>query len=344
MLVSDFDFDLPEELIAQEAAPRGQSRLLAVDRSTGDLKDGSITDLPDRLQPGDLLVVNNTRVFAARLIGRRVPSGGVVECLLLREESPGVWMALMHPGQKLKPGARVRFEGVDGTIDGEVLDRHFFGRRTVRLEGQGGELHDLIDRLGHIPLPPYIKRLDTLADRDRYQTVFAAEAGAVAAPTAALHFSEALFARLAAAGVERTFVTLHVGVGTFKPVTADRLEDHAMHAESYTITREAADAINRARSDGRRVIAVGTTSARVLETQPSDAALRATRGQTQIFIHPPYRWRHVDALITNFHLPRSTLIALVAAMIGLDEQRRLYEIAIENRYRFFSYGDGMFVE
>jgi S-adenosylmethionine:tRNA ribosyltransferase-isomerase len=345
VLVSDFDFDLPEELIAQEAAPRGQSRLLTVDRSTGDLKDGSITDLPDRLQPGDLLVVNNTRVFAARLIGRRVPSGGAVECLLLREETPGVWTALMHPGQKLKPGARVRFEGVDGAIDGEVLDRHFFGRRTVRLEGQGGELHDLIDRLGHIPLPPYIKRLDTLADRDRYQTVFAQPRGSVAAPTAGLHFTTEILDRLHARGIDRTEITLHVGYGTFKPVRVENVEAHQVDPEFYEISAAAAAAINNARAEGRRIIAVGTTTTRALEDSAARHAglVAAGAAEADTFIYPGHRFQVLGGLLTNFHLPKSSLLMLVAAFAGRDRVLEAYREAVRRRYRFYSYGDAMLV-
>ena len=236
MLVADFDFDLPDDLIAQEAAPRGTSRLLVVRRS-GDLtKDAAISDLFRYLEPGDLLVVNDTRVFAARLLGRRDPSGGAVECLLLRRLDGNVWEALVHPGQKLKPGSRVRFEGPAGVLEGEVVAQHFFGRRTLRLEAPGGaDVDALVDALGHMPLPPYIKRTDTSADRERYQTVFAASRGSVAAPTAGLHFNEELLAALAARGVERVDITLHVGYGTFKPVRTDTVESHLVDPEPYVI-------------------------------------------------------------------------------------------------------------
>jgi S-adenosylmethionine:tRNA ribosyltransferase-isomerase len=345
VLVSDFDFDLPEELIAQEAAPRGESRLLVLDRTTGHVTDSTVAGLADLLRPGDLLVVNNTRVFAARLIGRRVPSGGAVECLLLREESAGVWTALMHPGQKLKPGARVRFEGPEGTIDGEVLERHFFGHRTIRLEPHGGTLHDLIDALGHIPLPPYIKRADTLADRERYQTVFASPRGSVAAPTAGLHFTSAILERLEARGVERIEITLHVGYGTFKPVRVAEVEAHRVDPERSEITDAAAAAINRARLQGRRVIAVGTTTTRALEDRAARSGGTVTAGLTDagLFIYPGHEFRVIDGLFTNFHLPKSSLLMLVAAFAGREHVLGAYREAVRRRYRFYSYGDAMLI-
>lgn len=345
MLVSEFDFDLPEELIAQEAAPRGQSRLLALDRTSGAVTDARVADLPELLNPGDLLVVNNTRVFAARLLGHRVPSGGAVECLLLREHAPGLWTALMHPGQKLKPGARVRFEGEAGVIDGEVLERHFFGRRTVRLEPRGGDLDALIDALGHIPLPPYIKRADTFADRERYQTIFAASRGSVAAPTAGLHFTPEILERLRARGIERTEITLHVGYGTFKPVRADAVEAHVVDPEHYEISQPAADAINRARRDRGRIVAVGTTTTRALEDSAlrGGGEVRAGGAEAELFIHPGHQFRVVDGLFTNFHLPKSSLLMLVAAFAGRDAVMAAYREAVRRRYRFYSYGDAMLV-
>jgi S-adenosylmethionine:tRNA ribosyltransferase-isomerase len=284
MRVTDFDFHLPEDLIAQEARPRGQSRLMILDRATGAIEHASIADLPRHVRDGDLLVVNNTRVFPARLLGRRVPSGGAVECLLLgraeyEHPAPGtqVWNALMHPGQKLKPGAMVRFEGEAGVLNAEVLERRFQGRRLIRLWPESGAdvetlIDALIDALGHVPLPPYIKRADTPADRERYQTVYARVRGSVAAPTAGLHLTSDLLDALAARGVERVEITLHVGYGTFKPVTVDRVEDHVVDPESYAIDADAAARINRARGSGRRVIAVGTTTTRALE----DAVVRGS--------------------------------------------------------------------
>ncbi|MEP6916626.1 MAG: S-adenosylmethionine:tRNA ribosyltransferase-isomerase, partial [Acidobacteriota bacterium] len=307
MDVADFDFGLPAELIAQEAAPRGCSRMLILERAGGARHHGSIADLPSWLDAGDLLVVNNTRVFPARLLGHRVPSGGAVECLLLgpgsalrdpqsdghRDESgpeardPGsdsavpspeprvaspeprasaqTWDALMHPGQKLKPGALVRFEGTAGVLMAEVLERHFHGRRTIRLWAEsGGDIDALVDALGHIPLPPYIKRPDALADRERYQTVFARMRGSVAAPTAGLHFTPELLSALEQKGVERAEITLHVGYGTFKPVRAARVEEHTVDPERYEIPSGAAAAIARAQDAGRRIIAVGTTTTRAM--------------------------------------------------------------------------------
>jgi len=360
MNVSDFDFELPDELIAQDAAPRGTSRLLVLDRGTGAVRHSSVADLPSILRAGDLLAVNNTRVFAARLLGHRVPSGGAVECLLLGQpgsripdsgsrsaQNPeGTAEALMHPGQKLKPGALVRFEGPAGVLMAEVIARRFQGRRTIRLWPEsGGDVDTLIDALGHIPLPPYIKRADTLADRERYQTVFARVRGSVAAPTAGLHFTPELLAALERAGVERTEITLHVGYGTFKPVRVERVEDHVVDPEHYDIGDETADAITRARNDGRRIVAVGTTTTRALE----DAALRgggrvtAGAGTAAIFIHPGHRFQAVDALLTNFHLPGSSLLMLVAAFAGTEKVLAAYREAIEQRYRFYSYGDAMLI-
>ena len=316
-----------------------------MDRSTGQLNDARVVDLPDLLTPGDLLVVNNTRVFAARLLGRRVPSGGSVECLLLRETAPGLWTALMHPGQKLKAGARVRFEGDAGTIDGEVLDRHFFGRRTVRLEPRGGDLRDLIDALGHIPLPPYIRRADTLADRERYQTIFASPRGSVAAPTAGLHFTPEIMEHLRGRGVDQAEITLHVGYGTFKPVRVDEVDAHVVDPEHYEVSQAAADAITRAKGEGRRVVAVGTTTTRALEDSASrhGGAVRAGEAEAGLFIRPGHQFCVVDGLFTNFHLPKSSLLMLVAAFAGREAVLQAYREAVRRRYRFYSYGDAMLI-
>lgn len=346
MLVSDFDYHLPEELIAQEAAPRGTSRLLVMNRATGALEDASVSELPQYLHPGDLLVVNNTRVLAARLLGKRDPSGGAVECLLLRHVDGDVWEALMHPGQKLKPGARVRFGDLAGALHAEVLDRHFFGRRTIRLTAEdGADVDALIESLGHVPLPPYIKRGDRPEDRERYQTVFARERGSVAAPTAGLHFTEALLAALDARGVERTEITLHVGYGTFKPVRTEDVESHVVDPEHYEISEHAAAAINSALDAGRRVIAVGTTTTRAIE----DAAARgrgrvaAGPGEATTYIYPGFEFRVIRGLFTNFHLPKSSLLMLVAAFAGRERVLSTYDEAVARRYRFYSYGDAMLV-
>jgi S-adenosylmethionine:tRNA ribosyltransferase-isomerase len=350
VLVSEFDFPLPEELIAQEAAPRGQSRMLVLDRASGALNDARVDGLPSFLQAGDVLVVNNTRVFAARLLGHRVPSGGAVECLLLRKiaDAPSggeTWEALMHPGQKLKVGAVVRFENESERIDGEVLDRHFFGRRTIRLMPAGGaRLDTLIDHLGHMPLPPYIKRADTLADRDRYQTVFAERRGSVAAPTAGLHFTPAILDAARHAGVHCVDITLHVGYGTFKPIRSERVEGHVVDPEHYEIGDAAAATIERARQEGRRIIAVGTTTTRALEhAARDDGRIHPRAGDATTFIYPGFDFRVINGLITNFHLPKSSLLMLVCAFAGRERVLSAYRHAIEQQYRFYSYGDAMLI-
>jgi S-adenosylmethionine:tRNA ribosyltransferase-isomerase len=349
MHVSEFDFDLPPELIAQEAAPRGGSKLLVLDRATGGRRHHSIRDLPELLRPGDLLVVNDTRVFPARLLGRRDPSGGAVECMLVREvergENQAVWEALMHPGQKLKPGARVRFEG-EGALLGEVLERRFFGRRTIRLWTEDGAPVDArIDALGHVPLPPYIHRPDREDDRERYQTVYARARGSVAAPTAGLHFTRQLLEAIDARGVERTSITLHVGYGTFKPVRVETVEEHVVDAEPYEIGSESAGTINAALDARRRIVVVGTTTTRALESaaRAGGGRVAAGRAQADLFIHPPFEFRVTGALLTNFHLPRSSLLMLVAAFAGREGVLEAYREAIDHRYRFYSYGDAMLI-
>lgn len=356
MDVAAFDFDLPAELIAQQALPRGSSRLLALDRQSGQLSHLSVRDFPSCLRKGDLLVANDTRVFPARLLGRRVPSGGGVECLLLAREpsqpeaGPAAdgqfWSALVHPGQKLKPGALVRFEHPAGVLMAEILERQFFGRRRLRLWAEGGaDVDALVDAMGHVPLPPYIHRADTDEDRERYQTVFARHRGSVAAPTAGLHFDQPLLAAIDRAGVERVAITLHVGYGTFKPIRAARVEEHVVDPEPYDISEASAAAINRALAEGRRVIAIGTTTTRALE----DAARRgghgvaAGQGQAEIFIHPGFDFRVISGLLTNFHLPKSSLLLLVSAFAGRERVLAAYREAIAQRYRFYSYGDAMLV-
>jgi S-adenosylmethionine:tRNA ribosyltransferase-isomerase len=389
--VSDFDFALPDELIAQTAAPRGESRLLRLERSTGTVTHARIRDLPRLLRHGDLLVANDTRVFPARLLGRRVPSGGAVECLLLAatdehgqgsatdehrftqiqtgaspqaidgppSSRPGdpsstirhppsdqYWDALVHPGQKLKEGALIRFEGGAGVLLAEVLARRFHGRRTIRLWAEGGgDVDALVDALGHVPLPPYIHRPDDPADRERYQTVFAAARGSVAAPTAGLHFDEPLLAALDGAGIERATITLHVGYGTFKPVRSDTVEEHTVDPEPYVITAAAADAINRALDGGRRVVAVGTTTTRALEAAAlaGGGRVRAGAARAGLFIHPGFHFQIAGGLLTNFHLPKSSLLMLVAAFAGRERVLAAYAEAVAHQYRFYSYGDAMLV-
>ena len=348
MDVREFDFDLPPELVAQEPPrERGGSRLLHLDRATGSLQHTSITALPDLLRAGDLVVVNDTRVFPARLLGRRVPSGGAVECLLVARLAPDgdVWEALMHPGQKLKRRARVVFEGIH-TVYGEILEQRFFGRRIVRLWTEDGStIDEAVDAIGHIPLPPYIKRDDAPADRDRYQTVFARSRGSIAAPTAGLHFTPAILDALRARGIGMTTITLHVGYGTFQPVRVEQVEDHRVEAERYEVSAAAADAISRARADGGRIIAVGTTTTRTLEhlARVGEGAIAPGRGVTDLFIYPGFEFRIVDALLTNFHLPKSSLLMLVAAFAGLDRVRSAYDAAVGAGYRFYSYGDAMLI-
>src|SRR3954447_1104158 len=388
MDVRDFDFDLPPELIAQEPpAARGGARLLHLDRQTGSITHTQISALPELLRTGDLVVVNNTRVFPARLLGRRDPSGGAVECLLVKPLSDAdqdpigagsvsdahevgarsvpdahqigarsasdarlgqtveLWEALVHPGQKLKPGARVIFEGIH-TVRGEILERRGFGRRVVRLWTEdGAPLDEAVDAIGHIPLPPYIKRDDTVDDRDRYQTVFAQARGSIAAPTAGLHFTPQLTAALAARGVEIAEITLHVGYGTFQPIRVDRVEDHRLERERYEISPATAAAVARARADRRRVIAVGTTTTRTLEAvaRAGNGTIVAGAGDTDLFLYPGAEFRVISGLLTNFHLPQSSLLMLVSAFAGRDRVRSAYDAAIAERYRFYSYGDAMLI-
>jgi S-adenosylmethionine:tRNA ribosyltransferase-isomerase len=342
MQTDDLDFELPAALIAQEPAKnRSDSRLLHYDRSTQFIGHRVFSDLPEILRAGDLLVFNDSKVLPARF-GLRKETGGRIEGLFLSEESPGKWVVMLRDAGMIKSGTTLNFEE-DVTARARISENRGEGEFLLEVGGDSGELLELV---GRMPLPPYIRRQkrhderDSL-DRERYQTVYAKQPGAVAAPTAGLHFTPELLARLDAAGIERVMVTLHVGAGTFKPVTAETLEDYKMHSERYSIGEAAAVALDRAKREKRRIVAVGTTSARVLESVDEFVS---GSGQTSIFIYPPYRLKHVGALITNFHLPRSTLIALVAAMTGLEEQRRIYAEAIARRYRFFSYGDAMLIE
>jgi S-adenosylmethionine:tRNA ribosyltransferase-isomerase len=359
--VSQFDFELPAELIAQEPpAQRAGARLLRLHRDTGALAHTTVSALPGCLRAGDLLVVNDTRVFPARLVGRRVPSGGAVECLLVKREASGtcrigmgpasdagssLWEALMHPGQKLHPGGRVVFDGVR-TIHGEVVEQRYFGRRLIRLWTEdGSSVDEAVDAIGHVPLPPYIRRSDRPDDRDRYQTVFARARGSVAAPTAGLHFTPSLLQALAASGVDTASITLHVGYGTFQPVRVDRVEDHHVEPEPYDIAPAAAAAIECARAEGRRIIAVGTTTTRTLEAvaRAHRGTVVAGAGSTDLFIYPGFEFRVVAGLLTNFHLPQSSLLMLVSAFAGRERVLRAYQAAIAEEYRFYSYGDAMLV-
>jgi S-adenosylmethionine:tRNA ribosyltransferase-isomerase len=349
MRVSEFDFELPPDLIAQEPPPdRGAARLLHLSRDTGGLAHASVSALPSLLSPGDLLVVNDTRVFPARLLGRRAPSGGAIECLLIgRVDSDGasaeIWEALMHPGQKLKAGARVVF-GEPPALHGEVLERRYFGRRLIRLWTEDcSPLDRVVDAIGHVPLPPYIKRPDDARDRNRYQTVFADRRGSVAAPTAGLHFTDALLGSLTARGVEVVAITLHVGYGTFQPVRVEEVQEHRLEPERYDIGDRSAARINAALREHRRVIAVGTTTTRTLEAAARGDGVAAGGGSTDLFIHPGFAFRVISGLLTNFHLPRSSLLMLVSAFAGRERVLAAYQEAVAARYRFYSYGDAMLV-
>lgn len=338
---SDFNFELPPERIAQSAVePRDAARLLHVTAAA--LSDLHVRDLPSLLRAGDLLVMNNTRVIPARLYGLR---GAVkVEVLLHKRQGPLTWLAFARPGKRLRPEDSIAF-GPD--LSAEIIEKHEGGEILLRFHADEASFFDLLHRYGEPPLPPYIKRApgEAKADEARYQTVYAARDGAVAAPTAGLHFTPELLARLDAMGVERAIVTLHVGAGTFLPVKVDNIKDHKMHAEWGEITPAVAAQINKARAEGRRVIAVGTTSLRVLESAADDqGTVRSFSQDTDIFIAPGYRFRAVDALMTNFHLPESTLFMLVAAFMGLDRMRAAYAHAIAHEYRFYSFGDSSFLE
>jgi S-adenosylmethionine:tRNA ribosyltransferase-isomerase len=392
VLVSDFNFELPEELIAQEAlADRAGSRLLHV-RSGAELRDRTFREFPELLRADDLVVFNDTRVFPARVFGRRIGTAGLsgenqsrdvapgrIEVLLTRQVSvePNEWECLVRPGKKIGVGERLVF-GERDELQAEVISRGEFGERRIRFaaaerlpaeegfalpdsrgrlsphEHSGAGIEDahaqdffgVIEKIGHVPLPPYIGRADSLGDRERYQTVYARERGSVAAPTAGLHFTAEILERMRGRGIETCEVTLHVGLGTFQPVRVKRVEEHRLHSEDYSISEEAAEKINRARSAGRRIVAVGTTTVRTLEYAAEQGAgeIRAGAGEANIFIYPGYKFRVVGALLTNFHLPESTLLMLVCALGGKENVMRAYEYAVWQKYRFYSYGDCMVVE
>lgn len=338
MKVSDFDFELPEELIAKyPPEQRGQSRLLHVDGVTGARKDLQFTDLPDLLRKGDLLVFNNTKVVPARMYAKK-ETGGALEILFERKLAEDRFLAHVRSSKSPKPGSKIITEG------GSTLE--MLGRQAALFELRvcDGEVFELLHREGHVPLPPYIDRKDESLDDDRYQTVYAKEPGAAAAPTAGLHFSEDMLASLADQGVDTAFVTLHVGAGTFQPVKVETVQEHVMHSEWIQVTQETVDKILDTKRAGGRVVCVGTTSMRSLESASQSGALCAFEGDTDIFIYPGYEFKTVDALITNFHLPQSTLLMLVSAFSGQENILTAYQHAIANRYRFFSYGDAMFLE
>jgi S-adenosylmethionine:tRNA ribosyltransferase-isomerase len=361
MLLDEFDYQLPPELIAQRPlASRDASRMMVLDREAGTFKDRVFRELPQILDAGDLLVFNNTKVFPARLLGRRrgmhsqsigkrSPAArefltGEVELLLTRQESGDVWEALVHPGRKVRTGEVLVFG--DEELAAEVIGRGNYGVRRVRLRAhEGAAIEDSIDRLGHVPLPPYIRRADEAQDRMTYQTIYAKVRGAVAAPTAGFHFTERVLQALRQRKIETCEITLHVGLGTFQPVRVERVEEHKMEAERYEISEVAAVALNGAIEQGRRIIAVGTTSARTLEhvTLERGGRIGPGRGETNLFIYPGFKFRAIGGLLTNFHLPKSTLLMLVCALAGRDLTLRAYEHAVRERYRFYSYGDCMVV-
>lgn len=338
MKKSDFYYDLPEELIAQHPAePRDSARLLVYHKNSGKIEDKHFYDIIDYLRAGDVLVVNDTKVIPARIYGYRDTTGGKIEFLLHKRVDLTDWEVLAKPARKALPGNIIRFSD---KLYAEVLSCGEDGIRQVRFHFDG-VFEDILREIGEMPLPHYIH--EKLEDDEQYQTVYARESGSSAAPTAGLHFTEELLEKIKAKGVEIVKVLLHVGLGTFRPVKTDEITDHKMHSEYYCVTKEAADAVNKAKSEGRRIIAVGTTSVRVLESATFDGKLQGKSGFTEIFIYPPYKYKMVDALITNFHLPESTLVMLVSAFIGRENTLAMYKYAVEQKYRFFSFGDACFL-
>ena len=338
---SDFWFDLPEKQIAQTPVePRDHSRLLLMNRTSGECSHHHFYDIVDLLQPGDLLVVNDSRVIPARLYGVKEDTGAHIEVLLLEQKEKDVWETLVKPGKKAKPGVKLTFG--DGLLHGEVLETVEGGNRLIRFSYEGESIYPVLEQIGNMPLPPYITQ--KLEDNERYQTVYSHELGSAAAPTAGLHFTNELLEKIKAKGVNIATVTLHVGLGTFRPVKESDVLKHHMHSEFYRIEQSEADKINRAKQEGHRVIAVGTTSTRTLEAAADEhGVLHETSGWTEIFIYPGYQFKVIDALITNFHLPESTLVMLVSALAGREHVLHAYEIAVQERYRFFSFGDAMFI-
>ena len=341
MNVKDFDYELPEELNAQDPLEdRSASRLMVLDRKTGEVEHRHFKDITEYLKPGDCLVINNTKVIPARLFGAKEETNAKIEVLLLKRKENDIWETLVKPGKKAKKGTKIIFG--DGLLTGEVVDVVEEGNRLIQFH-YDGIFEEILDQLGQMPLPPYITH--QLKDKNRYQTVYAKYDGSAAAPTAGLHFTKELLEEVRAMGVDIAEVTLHVGLGTFRPVKVENVLEHHMHSEYYMISKEAADKINQAKQSGHRVIAVGTTSTRTLEAAADEnGVLHETSGWTDIFIYPGYEFKVIDALITNFHLPQSTLVMLVSALAGREHVLHAYEIAVQEKYRFFSFGDAMFIK
>ena len=340
MDLKDFNYDLPEELIAQDPLEdRSSSRLMVLHKDTGRIEHKIFRDIIDYLNPGDCLVINDTKVIPTRLMGIKEDTGAAIEVLLLKRNADDVWECLVKPGKKARTGARIVFG--EGLLVGEIVDVIEDGNRMIKFHYEG-IFEEILDKLGQMPLPPYITH--KLQDKNRYQTVYARNEGSAAAPTAGLHFTKELLEKIKEKGVNVVSITLHVGLGTFRPVKVDKIEEHHMHTETFNISKEAADTINRTRAAGGRVIAVGTTSCRTLESAAADdGTIPARSGDTDIFIYPGYKFKAIDCLITNFHLPESTLIMLVSALAGRDNIMNAYETAVKERYRFFSFGDAMFI-
>lgn len=341
MNVKDFDYYLPEELIAQHPLQqRDESRLMVLDKKSGEITHKIFKDVIDYLNEGDCLVLNDTRVMPARLIGHKEISGGKIEFLLLKRTGKDTWETLVKPGRKAQIGTEFIFG--NGELKGKVLDITEGGERIVHFDYEG-VFEEVLDRLGQMPLPPYIK--EKLEDKEMYQTVYSKEVGSAAAPTAGLHFTKELLESIKNKGVKIVFLTLHVGLGTFRPVKVENIEDHVMHSEYYTMSEETADTINKTKEQGKRIIAVGTTSIRTLETiGDENGKVKEQSGWTDIYIYPGYKYKVVDALITNFHLPQSTLIMLVSALAGREHVLNAYKNAVDNKYKFFSFGDAMFIK
>ncbi|MHC6180671.1 tRNA preQ1(34) S-adenosylmethionine ribosyltransferase-isomerase QueA [Clostridium sp. JNZ X4-2] len=341
MKVTDFDFYLPKELIAQHPLKqRDEARIMVLDKNTGNIEHKVFKDIIDYLNPGDCLVLNDTRVLPARLIGNKEGSGGKMEILLLKRNEDDSWETLVKPGRRARVGDR--FDFGNGELKAEIVKIEEDGNRIVKFEYKG-IFEEVLDKLGQMPLPPYIK--EKLEDKEMYQTVYSKEEGSAAAPTAGLHFTKKLLKEIEEKGIKLAFLTLHVGIGTFRPVKVENIEDHDMHSEYYRMTKETADIINGAKKSGHSVISVGTTSCRTLETiADENGRVREQSGWTDIFIYPGYKYKIVDKLITNFHLPQSTLIMLVSALCGRENILNAYEVAVKNRYRFFSFGDAMFIK